>query len=317
MEFIADPLPFPPPAYWPPRKGRGYLPSGAEHWEQLDYARADGYRTVTMDVYVPQGVERAPCVVWIHGGAWLSGDRRFPPSAWPEGVLFQKIIEAGLAVATIDYRHSREAPFPAQLHDAKAAVRYVRGYADRLGIDPDRIAVWGESAGGHLAALTALVTDPELEGAHGVVGPDSSVAAVVSWYGVADVRTMPAFGENPWTPDAPEMELPDDFDPEAAFFAEEPTDILLRDSPIPEADRRRLLSPVAHVRTDAPPFLLVHGESDGLVPASQSREFATALRGAGARVEDEYIPNADHVWLGVDPLPIIDRTIDWLVQQLR
>ena len=106
--------------------------------------------------------------------------------------LFDALLAAGLAVATIDYRHALEAPFPAQLHDAKAAVRYLRAHADELGISTERIGVMGESAGGHLAALVGLTAHrADLEGTHGVVGPSSAVDVVVDWYGPADFTTMP------------------------------------------------------------------------------------------------------------------------------
>ena len=134
----------------------------------------------------------APLVVWIHGGAWMIGDRRYLPETLRPNQIFDELLAAGLAVATIDYRHALEAPFPAQLHDAKAAVRYLRAHADELGIDAARIGVWGESAGGHLAALVGLTAHrPDLEGDLGVVGPSSAVDVVVDWYGVSDLTTMP------------------------------------------------------------------------------------------------------------------------------
>ena len=146
-------------------------PVRADIHPALTYAMPDGYRPLQLDLYVP--AERSgpvPCVIWIHGGAWLFGTRQTTPDYWPAGFLFQSAIDAGLAVASIDYRHSREAPFPAQLHDAKAAIRYLRRFAGELGLDPERFGVWGESAGGHLAALVALIDDPAFEGSDGVVG---------------------------------------------------------------------------------------------------------------------------------------------------
>lgn len=311
------PPPFPPPAFRAPvPAGHAVRPKGAVHWEGLDYSVPEGWRTLTMDVHVPaRRSGPVPCVVWIHGGAWLTGDRRYPPTAWPNGALFQAIIDAGMAVATIDYRHSREASFPAQLHDAKAAVRYLRGFASRLAIDPDRIGVWGESAGGHLAALLALVDDPSLEGSEGLTGPSSHVSAVVDWYGVADVRTMPKMADSAPPKLPPGVELPPGADL-SNLFAEEPIDILLARSPLPEEDQLRLLSPVAHARADAPPFLLAHGDSDGLVPATQSQELADALRGVGAEAELVFVPGADHVFLGADPLPLMDDAVAFLRRHL-
>ena len=99
---------------------------------------------------------------------------------------------------TIDYRHAREAPFPAALHDAKAAIRWLRAYSGEPGIDPDRVGIWGESAGGHLAVLVGLTAHrSDLEGTIGVATESSAVSAVVDWYGVADLDTMPVFTPPP------------------------------------------------------------------------------------------------------------------------
>ncbi len=136
--------------------------------------------------------EPAPLVVWIHGGGWMMGDRRYLPETLRPNQVFDELLAAGLAVATIDYRHALEAAFPAQLNDAKAAIRWLRAHADDLGISTTRIGVMGESAGGHLAALVGLTAHrADLEGTHGVVGPSSAVDVVVDWYGPADFTTMP------------------------------------------------------------------------------------------------------------------------------
>lgn len=298
---------FGPPAFLAPETAERQHPQGARIHSSLTYAVPDGYRPLHMDVYVP--LERsaaAPCVVWIHGGAWLFGSRQTPPEDWPEGVLFQTAIDAGLAVASIDYRHSREVSFPAQLHDAKAAVRYLRHFADELGIDADRIGAWGESAGGHLAALLGLVDDPALEGTEGVVGRSSAVSAVVDFYGVADVDTLPSFLDS--MPAEWVAELRANGTAEAA----DPTSVILAQSPLPAEDARRLLSPVHHARADAPPFLLVHGGDDGLVPLSQSEELQDALHTVGAHAELVAVAGADHVFLGADPLPPIHRAVEFL-----
>ena len=175
----------PPPE---PREGT----DGSKRYEGVTYAAPAGYRPLQLDVWVPASAAPPPLVVWIHGGAWLFGDRRYLPETLRPNQLFEELINAGLAVATIDYRHALEAQFPAQLHDVKAAVRYLRAYADALGVDTSRIGVWGESAGGHLAALIALTAQrPELEGTLGVLDESSAVDAVVDWYGVADLTLPP------------------------------------------------------------------------------------------------------------------------------
>ena len=296
------------PAYRSPASaGRSAVPHGATAFLGLTYGMPPGYRELGIDVYVPS--ERSgpvPCVIWIHGGAWLTGHRGYFPDLWPHDIVLSTLIERGYAVATIDYRHAREASFPAQLHDAKAAVRYLRHFADEFGIDENRIAAWGESAGGHLAALLGLVDGrPDLEGTIGVPGADSGVAAVVDWYGVSDVTTMPKLGE---------AFAQDGADPGAP--TEEPIDIALSgvvDRIAAEFD----FSPVNHASIVAPPFLIAHGEDDGLVPFSQGEQLRDRLLAVGAPVIFRAVPGADHVWIGVDMQPLVTEAVDFLDSVLR
>lgn len=307
----STPTRFGPPAYLAPGTAERQHPKDATIHAALTFSVPDGYRPLHMDVYVPADrTAPAPCVVWIHGGAWLFGSRQTPPEYWPEGLLFQAAIDAGLAVASIDYRHSREASFPAQLHDAKAAVRYLRRFADSLDIDPDRIGAWGESAGGHLAALLGLVDDPALEGIEGVIDGDSAVSAVVDFYGVSDVDTLPSFLDSLPPEWVAELESKD------AVSGADPTAVILAHSPLPQPEARRLLSPISHVGADAPPFLLVHGEQDTLVPISQSEELRAALTRAGGEVELIRVPGAGHVFEGADPIPPIELAVQYLHARL-
>src|SRR6188768_351395 len=151
---------------------------GSRRFAGISYALISGYRPLQLDLWVPPAPAPPPLVVWIHGGAWLSGDRRYLPETLRPDQLFDALLAAGLAVATVDYRLAREAPFPAQLHDVKAALRYLRAFAAELGVDAGRAGVWGESAGGHLAALLALTAGrPDLEGDVGVPGRTGGVDA--------------------------------------------------------------------------------------------------------------------------------------------
>lgn len=296
----------PMPSHHPPRI-RATLPTGAVSHVGLSYAIVEGYRNLRLDIHVPKDAEGpAPVVVWIHGGAWLFGTRDLAPREWPENIVVQSAIDAGLAIATIDYRHARESPFPAQLHDAKAAIRYLRSFGSDLGIDGERVAVWGESAGGHLAALTALVRDPGLEGTEGVTGPSSEVVAAVCYYPVTDVESMPPILES-IPADVLEMIIASTG---ASPLA--PDDIVIERSPYPREEARRILSPVNHVRSDAPPFLIVHGEDDHAVPIDQGRRLAAELSAVGATADFVTVPGAGHVFMGVDPRPIIEETIVFL-----
>lgn len=297
------PPPFLTPA--PPLVGQ----DGVRRYEGLTYARTPGYRPRLLDAHVPASDKPVPAVVWIHGGGWLDGDRRFPPPTVPVELLYGTILNAGLAVVSIDYRHSLEAPFPAQLHDVKAAIRYVRRFAAALGIDKDRIGVWGESAGGHLAALAGLVradsteTAVDLEGAEGVRDEDSSVRAVVDWYGVSDLvallsQTLPAVPSGP--------EYPNPF---TALLGGTHGDL-------PEL--ARAASPVTYAGpATPPPFLLIHGTADGLVPYSQSEVLADALQGAGGQVTLNPVEGADHIFLGApDVTPIVYASVAFLARHL-
>jgi acetyl esterase/lipase len=277
---------------------------GARHFSGLTYAVAFGYRPLQLDVWVPDTAAPAPLVVWVHGGAFMMGDRRHLPETLRPGQVFDALLDAGLAVATLDYRHALEAPFPAQLQDAKAAVRYLRQFAGDLGISAERIGVWGESAGGHIAALVGLTAHrPDLEGTHGVVGPSSAVDVVVDWYGLSDLSAMPRTAPPPQV---------------AAVLPEEmrvpPEEHLTRGL---EGQALADASPLTHVTAGAPPFLLQHGSADWLVPADQSERLAAALRAVGVPVELDLVEGAGHIWLGSGDVDgIVDRSVRYLADAL-
>ncbi len=278
---------------------------GARHHAGITYAATAGYRPLQLDLWVPESSTPPPLVVWIHGGGWMIGDRRYLPETLRPNQLFDALVGAGLAVATIDYRLALEAPFPAQLHDAKAAIRYLRAHAGELGIDTGRIGVWGESAGGHLAALVGLTGHRgDLEGGIGVVGESSAVDVVVDWYGVADFTTMPRMTPPPHIAATlePAMHTP-------------PEDNLV--AGLDDAARADA-SPITHVAPDAPPFLLVHGTADWLVPYAQSEQLHAALTGAGVDCRLEPVDGAQHIFDGHDDIDaVVQLSVDYLVEALR
>jgi acetyl esterase/lipase len=293
-----------PPRFLPPPLATRRA-DGSRVFSGVTYACPAGYRPLQLDLWVPPGSTPTPFVVWIHGGAWMMGDRRYLPETLSPDSLFEAFLAAELAVATIDYRFSLEAPFPAQLHDAKAAVRYLRAHADVLGIDGGRIGVAGESAGGHLAALVALTGHrADLEGDLGVLGPSSGVAAAVDWYGVSDLSTMPGVPPPPQVaaklPEA--MRVP----------AEEHLTRGLEGAALADA------SPLTHVTPEAPPFLLLHGTADRVVPFSQSERLHAALRAVDVPVRLVPVEGADHIFAGhgdVDAL--VALSADYLSEALR
>lgn len=293
---------------WPPPAYRAPVPpvpteDGGRRYEGITYATTPGFRPRLLDVHVPAGEGPFPAVVWIHGGGWLDGDRRYPPPTVPEGLLHRSVLAAGLALVAIDYRHSLEAPFPAQLHDVKAAIRYIRAHAGALGVDPDRIAVWGESAGGHLAALAGL-TGAEWDGSEGVGSGDTGVRAVVDWYGVSDLVPLLS---HPLPPMPPGFDFPD------------PYEALLGGTEEQRVERARAASPVTYAAgAQPPPFLLMHGTEDGLVPYSQSQTLAEALAAAGGTVVLRPVEGADHIFLGSPDMELlIAESVTFLADRLK
>jgi len=275
----------------------------------VPYAAIPGIRPLELDLWLPSGdAGPRPVVVFLHGGGWRLGSRHSagPGYAKADPGPFEQFALAGIAVASIDYRLSGEAVWPAQLHDAKAAVRWLRARAVELTIDPERIAAWGESAGGHLAELLGLTTDdPALEGQVGVAGPSSQVAAVAAWYAPSDVRAVVTDNNGDANdPSTREAQL---------LGAAPPT--------VPETAAQA--SPIEHVparmRASAPPFLLLHGRADRMVPCIQSERLYTALSTAGADVEIHLYDGANHMWLGAPDAAsdAVPRTIAFLQRHFQ
>jgi acetyl esterase/lipase len=279
---MPPPAPLLPPAHTAPLPPALIGAGGVRVLTGVPYAALSGIRPLELDLYLPPEVSApTPVVIFLHGGGWRVGSRRAagPAYAGRSPSPFEQLAAGGIAVASIDYRLTGEARWPAQLHDAKAAVRWLRARAAEIGIDPERIAAWGESSGGHLAALLGL-TSPELDGDVGVVGPSSAVMAVAAWYAPSDLASLPAdLGADPMAVDSREA--------------------LLLGAPLPTVPELTAeASPLTYVSADAPPFLLLHGRDDHLIPGVQSERLAAALRAAGGQVECETYPGADHMWRG-------------------
>jgi hypothetical protein len=157
-------LPLPPPAHAAPLPAARAADDGVSVLGGVPYAALPGTRPLELDLYLP-AARPAPVVVFVHGGGWRLGSRHSAGPAYARTSAFEAVARAGIAVASVDHRLSAEAAWPAQLHDVKAAVRWLRARAGELGVDPGRVSAWGESAGGHLAALLGLTAgDPGLEG---------------------------------------------------------------------------------------------------------------------------------------------------------
>jgi acetyl esterase/lipase len=231
-------------------------------YRDLSYV-PNGHALQKLDLYVPKSENPAPMIVWIHGGGWKGGSKeQCPPLLWSG---------KGFAVASINYRLSQDASFPAQIKDCKAAIRWLRTQAKKYKIDPDHVVAWGGSAGGHLASLLGTAQDiPKWEEGCGL--GSSQVQAVIDWYGRADLTPVSS-------------------DP---ALAESPSASLLGGSGPEIGELAREASPLAHVSRDDPPFLIMHGDLDDVVPVQQSRTFAEALRKAGVKVSLVILKGAGH-----------------------
>lgn len=241
----------------------------AESFRDLPYVK-DGHERQTLDLHVPGGKrgKAVPVVVYIHGGGWRNG-KKSSSNAIP-------LITRGYAVAGIGYRLSDAASFPAQIHDCKAAIRWLRAYAKEYGIDPDRIGVWGQSAGAHLAALLGTSGDvSELEGDLGEhTGVSSRVQAVCDVFGPADFLLSDVGGKS----DNPKG-------PVALFLGGPPSD---------RRDIARRASPAHWISSDDAPVLILQGGQDRTVPPVQSRDFAERLEKVGVDVGLIEFPEAGH-----------------------
>lgn len=248
-------------------------------FRDISYA-GDTLGSHRLDLYIPDNAAgRTPVVVWIHGGAWISGDKALGPND-PQ----LRLARSGYAVASINYRFAQEATFPAQIHDVKGAVRWLRAHAAQYNFDPTRFGVWGSSAGGHLAAL--LGTTGDVADMEGIVGGNreysSRVQAAVDWYGPTDLLQMEsqsiaqgcgAVGHN----------LP---------FA--PQSLLIGCSIQTCQSATQRSNPLNYYTPDDPPFFIEHGTADCLVPIGQSQILQTLLRNNGHDSAFTILPGAGH-----------------------
>jgi acetyl esterase/lipase len=236
----------------------------------VEYARV-GAQSLKLDLHVLRGKARGPLILWVHGGAWRSGSRSNMPLA--------KLVEEGYAVASVDYRLSTEAKFPAQIHDLKAAIRFMRAHGNEWTVPTQRIVIAGDSAGAHLAALVGVSNGhAELEGAVGNDrGQSSDVQGIISFYGAANLTTILKQS----TPHGLNVRVP-------ALI------LLLGGQPEDVPALARLASPVFHVDRNDPPMLLLHGDQDPQMPINQSHELCGAYKKVNAPVQFEVVHGGAH-----------------------
>ncbi|UYN98583.1 MAG: alpha/beta hydrolase [Devosia sp.] len=279
------------------------LPGGGRVWRELFYAQPFGFRALTLSLAVPAGPGPHPVVVYIHGGGWMQGH---PHSMHPNlaSINFvDHLLVAGYAVARISYRLSGEGRFPTQIQDCSAALRYLAHHADRFGIDPDRMAALGESAGGHLALLLGLETPDHFKGSEGIAGPTPRLRAVVDWYGVTDLKRLDAQA-------LPTARFVHDSEVSASGRL-----IGGRISDWPAA--AEAASPISWVSAGAVPVLIQHGLLDSVVPPGQGETLYQALVDAGAVAEWHPVAHADHCFVGGDLGAVMPPVLAFLDRYVR
>lgn len=275
---------------------------GVIGYQGLTYARRNGFRPLTLDLYMPsRGRQNAklPLVIYIHGGGWMGGSPRLSGAMSDFPSVLASLARRGYVVASLSYRFSSEAKFPAQPIDIRTGIRWLKAHSAQYGIDPTRTAVWGGSAGGQLAALAATACT------HSAFDEDKAEASAASpcvqgaviWYGVLDFSTIVAQAAQ--IPGAQSHRDPDSG--ETRYVG------CLLDQCPPE--RLALASPIAHVDSRTPPMLLIAGTADQTVPPDQSRTMASALAKAGVPHELMLIPGVNHSFIGKTPAETRRATI--------
>jgi acetyl esterase/lipase len=251
-------------------------PNGVTVEKDIKYI-PDGDVAQSLDLYLPEKAsdKALPLVVWIHGGGWQGGSKAGCPAVG--------FVNEGFVVASVEYRFSQKAKFPAQIQDCQAAIRWLRANSKKYNIDPEHIGVWGDSAGGHLVAL--LGTSGGKKAFVPIGGNEDQsdrVQAVCDWYGPADFSTVIVQAEADATKNVFKFNTPKD--PYSELIG-----VHLDDKAKADA-----VSPVHYVSKDCPPFLIMHGTKDALVPFAQSEELVAALKKEGVDVMLQKFPGAGH-----------------------
>jgi acetyl esterase/lipase len=247
------------------------IPEGTRIEKDIIYETVNG-RELPLDLYRPaNATEPFPLIIWIHGGGWKGGSK--------SGInRCVGMLERGYAIASVEYRLSGEAIFPAAVEDCKAAVSFLRLNAKKFGLDPDRFGAWGSSAGGHLVAMLGVTSDDSTFETLPVTKKASSkVQAVCNWFGPTDFLRMNDF------PGKIDHDAPDS--PESRFIG------------APIQDNKKLVqkaNPITYISSSDPPILHMHGDNDQSVPYNQSELLHAALQKVGADTELYRVKNGGH-----------------------
>ncbi len=247
-----------------------------------------------LDIYLPADAKgKLPLVIFIHGGGWLSNDKYSDMGYMKKTVA--EIISSGFALASIDYRFSTQAVFPAQMLDCNRAISFLYDNAGKYAFDVNRFAVMGFSAGGHLASMVGLSKNNNIDSFF-MPGTTRtfSFKAVVDFYGPAELIMFPGAGD-----------------------AKSPEALLIGAAPLDRPDLARAASPVTYVDKNDPPFIIIHGEKDELVSPDQSRLLSSWLTLAGVQNELIIVQDAPHFGAMFDADEIRKKVIDFLTQNMK
>ena len=268
------------------------IPSSIRIVKDIPYVPDSTNERQTLDICIPRTKEekKLPVVVWIHGGGWRAGSKSDTPAL--------ELAKKGYATVSINYRLTSDAIFPAQIHDCKAAIRYIRSKGAEYNLDTSKIAVWGVSAGGHLAALLGTSqAEKALEGDLGITDASSEVNVVCDWCGPTDLTTFDAQAQEP------------------RFRQHQPERLvnwLLGGTAEEKAELAEQASPVHYIKSGRkyPPFLIVHSKMDPVIPIAQSEELLHRLKQVNADAELISVNSDQHVPMTEDNLKLLLEFLD-------
>lgn len=247
-----------------------------------------------LDIYLPANTKgKIPLVIFIHGGAWLSNDKYADMGYMKKTIA--EIVSSGFALASIDYRFSTQAIFPAQIQDCNRAVSFLYDNAEKYGFDKTRFAVMGFSAGGHLASMLGVSKNNNIPSFF-MPGTNKSfsIKAVVDFYGPAELLLFP--GNND---------------------VKSPESLLIGAAPLARPDLAKAASPVTYVDKNDPPFLIIHGEKDDMVSVKQSQLLSAWLNLSGVPNELLIVKDAPHYGVMFDTDEVRIQVMNFLKQQLK
>jgi len=271
------------------------FPAGTLHYDNIPYAN-DTLKKHLLDVYVPAtGKSSYPVVVWIHGGAWMSNDK-YADMGYMKSTL-KEFIEKGYAVASIDYRWSTMAIFPAQIQDCNQALEFLYQNANKYKLDKNRMALIGFSAGGHLANLVGLSNNNNVKDFYADgKKPHFKIKVVLDFYGPIDFLTLKGH---------------DSKDPRS------PINLLLGGTVADNEAKAKQASPVTYIDKNDPPFLIVQGEKDESVNPDQAITLSEKLEAAGVKNDLIVVPNAPHYGVMFDAENIRQKIFEYLGEYLK